>query len=179
MNIGLGLNSYGGTSYNYINNAISKNKRASYDINLSLNKSKEKKYEFYAYFGPTYSQQQSSLQRATNNNGWGINGSGNFKVFLPGKVEISSEIQYERAPQTQSFNERFERTIINSSITKKFTKAENLRMTVTANDLLNQNVGFSRFANENMITQSSYVTIQRFFMYSIIWDFNKMGGVKK
>lgn len=179
MNIGLGLNSYGGTSYNYINNSISKNKRASYDINLSLNKSKEKKYEFYAYFGPTYSQQQSSLQPATNNNGWGMNGSGNFKVFLPGKVEISSEIQYERAPQTQSFNERFERTIINSSVTKKFMKAENLRMTITANDLLNQNVGFNRFANENMITQSSYVTIQRFFMYSIIWDFNKMGGVKK
>ena len=179
MNVGLGLSSNGGTSYNYINNAISKNKRASYDINFNLNKSKEKKYEFYSYFGPSYSVQQSSLQQAVTNNGWGFNSSTSFKIFLPGKVEISSELNYESAARTQSFNENFERTLLNSSITKKFLKGENLRMTIAANDLLNQNIGFSRFANENMLTQSSYVTIKRYFMYSIIWDFNKMGGIKK
>ncbi len=178
MNVGLGVNAYGGTSYNYINNRLSKNTRASYDISLNLNKSKEKKYEFYAYFGPTYSIQQSSLQRAANNNGWGFSGSGNVSIFLPGKVEIGSEVRYERAAQTAQLK-RFERTIINSSITKKFMKAENLRMTITANDLLNQNVGFNRSVSENMLTQSSYVTIKRYFMYSLIWDFNKMGGVKK
>ncbi len=179
MNVGLSINTYGGTSYNYINNVISKNTRSSYDINLNLRKSKEKKYEAYAYFGPTYSIQESSLQKAANNNGWGFNGSFNFRVFLPGKVEIASDLNYERAAGTASFGVPLEKSVLNSSISKKFLKTENLKMTIAGNDLFNQNRGFSRYVNENMLTQTSYITIQRYFMYSITWDFNKMGGVKK
>lgn len=178
MNVGLSLNTNGSTSYNYINNAISKNTRSSYDINFNINKSKEKKYEVYAYFGPSYSIQKSSLQQAANNNGWSFNANTNFKIFLPGKVEISSELMYESAAKTQSFDKNFERVVLNSSISKKFLKSENLKMTLSGNDLFNQNVGFSRYADENMLTQTSYVTIKRYFMYSITWDFNKMGGIK-
>ncbi|RYG20969.1 MAG: TonB-dependent receptor, partial [Chitinophagaceae bacterium] len=176
MNVGLSLNTSGGTSYNYINNVISKNKRHSYDFNFNLSKSKEKKYEVYAYFGPTYSVQESSIQQAVNNNGWGFNGNASFKIFLPGKLEIASELQYERAAGTVSFGVPLEKSVLNSSISKKFLKTENLRMTLSANDLFNQNIGFSRYNNENMLTQTSYLTIKRYFMYSITWDFNKMGG---
>jgi len=177
--VGLSLSTNGGTSYNYINNAISTNTRSAYDIGLNLNKSKEKKYEFYTYFSPTYNVQKSSLQQAATNNGWGYNLSSSFKLFLPGKIEISTNLEYERAAKTQSFDQNLEKTVLNSSITKKFLKAENLRMTISGNDLFNQNIGFNRYANENMLTQTSYLTIQRYFMYSITWDFNKMGGVKK
>ena len=52
-------------------------------------------------------------------------------------------------------------------------------MEVKVNDLLNQNVGFSRDANANLITQSNYTTIKRYFMFTITYDFNKMGGQNK
>jgi len=50
---------------------------------------------------------------------------------------------------------------------------------MTVNDILNQNVGFDRTAYNGNITQSSYTTIMRYFMFSVIWDFSKMGGNNK
>jgi len=64
---------------------------------------------------------------------------------------------------------------LNASIIKSFFKDENLKISVSGNDLFNQNVGFSRNANGNTITQDSYTTIKRYFMVSVIWDFNKFG----
>jgi hypothetical protein len=125
--------------------------------------------------GPSYTTGESSLQQI-NNNGWGTNGNASFTVYLPGKVEIRSDATYQFTAATASFNDDFERTIWNAAITKKFFKQDNLSLSLSGNDLLNQNVGFSRSAYSNRITQNSYTTIQRYFLFSLIWDFNKMGG---
>jgi hypothetical protein len=42
--------------------------------------------------------------------------------------------------------------------------------------LLNQNIGFSRTASSNLITQNSYTTLRRYFMFTIDYDFTRMGG---
>ncbi|RZK40863.1 MAG: TonB-dependent receptor [Pedobacter sp.] len=179
LEAGLNLGTSGGTSYNYINNSLSTNKRTNYNFGFTLSKSVEKKYEFDTNFETSYNVQQSSLQQGINNNGWSYSGNGSLRIFLPGKIEINSDLTYERTAKTESFNDNLERVVLNSSITKKFLKNDNLRMSISGNDLFNQNVGFSRFANENILTQSSHLSIQRFFMYTITWDFNKMGAVKK
>ncbi len=44
------------------------------------------------------------------------------------------------------------------------------------NDLLNQNSGFSRNAQANLITQTTYNTLKRYFMLTINYEFTKMGG---
>ena len=59
---------------------------------------------------------------------------------------------------------------------KKFLKDETLQFSVGVNDVFNQNVGFSRSASSTYITQNRYTTITRFLMFSLTWDFNKMGG---
>jgi len=68
---------------------------------------------------------------------------------------------------------------MNASLIKTFFKADNLKLSLSANDLLNQNSGFSRYAGASIITQTKYNTIKRYFMFSVTWDFNKMGVDKK
>lgn len=176
MNIGLNGNTNGSTNYNLVNQELNTTKSNSYAGQLSLSKYKEKGYSLSVSAGPTYNTSQSSLQKQLSNNGWGTKAEANFSVSLPGKLEVATDGDYEYRAKTQTFNQAFERLIWNASISKKFFKEENLKLTASANDLLNQNVGFDRNSNNNRITQSNYTTIKRYFMLSLIWDFNKMGG---
>ncbi|WP_256011935.1 outer membrane beta-barrel family protein [Desertivirga xinjiangensis] len=176
LNLGFNFNGYGNTYFNYINDELNRTKSNNYSLNLSVNKYKAKKYEMWFSFGPSYNTSESSLQKQLNNNGWNFNGQGNVGLYLPGKFEFSLNGEYRFQEKTISFNEDFERFIVNSSIKKKFLKTDNLALSLSGNDLLNQNNGFSRNAYGNTITQNTYTTIKRYFLLSLIWDFNKMGG---
>lgn len=174
-NVSLSAGSNGSTSYNYVNSIINETKSNSYSVSLGISKYLEKKYNFYANFGPRYNTQQSSLNPTINNNGLGYSGYGQFTIYLPGKFQISSDSEYSFTAKTASFDQNFEQFIINSSLSKTFFKANNLKLSLSANDLLNENSGFQRSASASLITQTKYNTIKRYFMFSIIWDFNKMG----
>jgi hypothetical protein len=185
INAGVSFNVYGRSNYNYVTDIsnvtrLNKTTTASYSVSLSLYKSKEKKYDFQLYGGPSYNKSQTSLQPELNNDGYSAYGSGSFTLFLPGKVQLKADANVEYTGKTKSFDEDVTVFILNSSIVKSFFKGENLKLSLKGNDLLNQNRGFSRRAYNNNITQESYITIKRYFMFSLTWDFSKMGaGVKK
>ncbi|WP_316806188.1 outer membrane beta-barrel family protein [Pedobacter agri] len=176
LNAGISLSGNGSSSYNYINQELNNTKNYSYNLGINLNKYVEKKYSFYINSGPTYNVSRASIGSFGNSDGWGWNGYASGNVQLPAKFEITTDAQYEYRGTTQTFNETFSRFLWNASLTKKFFKSENLKLMMTVNDILNQNVGFNRTAYNGNITQSSYTTIRRYFLFSVIWDFNKMGG---
>lgn len=176
MSAGLGTTVNGNTSYSLINGGLNKMQNHSFSIDFNASKFVNKKYSLWFLLSPTYSLRKSSLQPHLNDNGWGMNSRLSAWVALPGKLEISTEGNYEYRQKTVAFNEDFARIIWNSSLKKKFFKNESLTLSLSGNDLLDQNIGFSRSANGNFITQNSYNTIRRYFMFSVIWDFNKMGG---
>ncbi|WP_183576296.1 outer membrane beta-barrel family protein [Mucilaginibacter sp. X5P1] len=177
-NIGFEPNINGNTSYNYTNSELNTTDSYTYAGRLTLSKYIAKKYNFYVGFGPTYTVQKSSLQPLVNNNGLGYTGNVYLNVYLPGKFQLSSSSDYQYNPKTASFNESLSKYILNASLIKSFFKEDNLKLSVSGNDLLNQNVGFTRNAYGNSITQNSYTTIKRYFMFSVIWDFNKFGTTK-
>lgn len=172
LNVGTNLSTNGNVYYSFINNALNKTNSYTYSGQLSLSKYKEKKYQIYLNLGPNYTVGQSSLQPNINNNGRGFNGDYYINFYLPGKIQISSDGQYQFKAATQSFNSDFKQTIINASLTKAFFKAENLKIVLRGNDLLNQNSGFTRSASSNLITEERYTTIRRYYMLSVVWDFN-------
>jgi hypothetical protein len=176
MNLGFSMYGSGNVYYNYINDALNKTRSYTFNPAFSLNKSKEKKYDFYLSGGPTYNISESSLQPQVNNNGAGFRADGQFNIYLPGKLQIGMNNSYEYTAATESFNQDFSKVLLNAFIIKSFLKSESLKLELWGNDLLNQNVGFSRTATSNMITQNSYTTIKRYFMLSISYDFTKMGG---
>lgn len=176
VNVNVGFNGNGNTYYNLVNDVLNRTQNYTFNPRLGINKYKEKKIELYLYGGPTYTISRSSLQPNTNNNGTGFNADGGFTIYLPGKFQIGSNSSYEYSPKTASFGTDFSKTIINASIVKTFLKNDNLKFTIWGNDLLNQNVGFSRTANSNMIVQNSYTTIKRYVMFTIDYEFTKMAG---
>ena len=159
-----------------IKTELNTTKSSTYSGGLNFSKYKDKKYSFRVSGGPSYNIITSSLQTRVDNKGWGIQGNGSFNVYLPGKIELSTDGYYQYTGKTQTFDQDLERLIVNSSVSKKFFKQENLMLSLSGRDLLNQNVGFSRYASGNMVTQNSYTTIQRYFMCTLSWDFSKMGG---
>ena len=176
LQIGGNLNVNANSNYNIINNEINKTQSNSVNVNLDLSKYAQKKYSIRFSAGPSYSANISSVQKNLSDAGWGFNGNAFFNVFLPAKFEVFSDARYMYTQATEAFDENFERLIWNGGFRKKFFEKEELILSVTANDILNQNVGFRRNAYNNVITQSNYTTIQRYFMFSLIWEFNKMGG---
>lgn len=176
VNVGANLNTNGNVYYSLANELLNRTTSSSYSGGINIRQYIQKKYDFFLTAGPSYTFGQASLQPDQNNNGWGINGNYSFNVYLPWKFQITSEGRYTFNAATQAFNEPFERLIIDASVSKKFLKDETLRFSVGVNDLLNQNIGFNRFANNTIITQNSYTTITRYLMFSLTWDFNKMGG---
>jgi hypothetical protein len=176
INFDLGLNGSTNVNYNYANSVLNTSKSYNYGGSVGLSKYIQKKIDIAISWQPGYTVSQSSLQPNTNNNGFTMNGYSYFNVYLPGNFEINYDANYEYRAATKSFSDDFSKVIFNTSLSKKFLKESNLKISATVNDLLNQNVGFNRSAWGNYITQNSYVSIKRYFMFSITYDFSKMGG---
>lgn len=176
LNVGANASFNGSNNYSMINQAFNTTKNRTYRTGLSISKRDVKSYNIYFSAGPSYTFSKASLDTRSNNSGWGANGNLSINAYLPGKIEINTGGNYEYRGKTPALQQEFERLIWNASISKKFFKKEDLQLRLSGNDLLNQNIGFERSANANLITERRYNTIQRYFMLSLIWDFNKMGG---
>jgi hypothetical protein len=178
LNAGINLNINGNTYYNLSNNELNRTEYTVYTLQARFSKAKTDIYEFNASLGPTYTVSGSSLQQNINNNGRGFTGNGDFTLYLPWKFLLSTNANYQYNSKTGVFDHDFSRLIINTSLNKLFLKEQTLKLSLSGNDLLNQNTGFNRNISGNLITQSNYTTIKRFFMISLSYDFNKVEAGK-
>jgi len=176
ISAGLQANTSGNTYFNMVNGVLNRTRSNTYAATINLQKYKEKKYEMYARIGPTYNYSVSSLNPEINNNGGGFTTDHSFNYYLPGKFQIGTDGNYEYRAPTKSFDKSFSRFLVNAYVQKAFFKSESLKIKANVNDIFNQNVGFERSATGSLITQSSYTTIKRYFMLSLVYDFSKMGG---
>lgn len=175
INAGFELSGNGNTYYNLSNDVLNETKSYNYSGNIRLSKYKEKKFDAWISAGPTYTINSSSLNTVQNNNGRGFNANGGFNIYLPGKFQIGSDGNYTYNAPTKSFPQDFRRFLLNANISRTFMK-DALKATISGNDLLNQNTGYNRTGSANVLTQERYTTIRRYFMFSLTWDFNKVGG---
>lgn len=177
LQIGASLGMNTNTYFNVINQALNRTFLANYNGQLKLSGVKQKN-EFFFNIGPEYATGQSSLQSEINNNGWALNSNLSYTLKLPGKIQINTNANHSFREKTLSFNQQFNRFILNAKLSKKFWKNESLVCSFSCNDMLNQNIGLSRSASNNMLLQDSYSTIRRYFMLAVIFDFNKLRNVK-
>lgn len=177
--IGISINANAGGSYNYSisNNFLNTSKSFNYSIGPSINKNREG-FSVQLSFAPSYNTSStSSLGVPTKNNSYGAMGNFDFRKRLLPSLDISTDGNYQYTGKSQAFDNAQNRLIWNAAINKMFLKDNSLRLSLVGKDLLNQNDGFSRSVYNNTISQSNFITIQRYFMLSLSWDFNKMGGV--
>ena len=176
INVGVGINVNGNTAYNYSNDSLNMSKNIVFSPKLNIGMYKDKKIQMGFYGGPTYTISQTSLQPNVNNNGWGATGGLDGTVYLPGNFQVGSYSSFQYNAATASFHTSFSQILLNLFIIKTFLKKNNLMVELWGNDLQNQNSGFSRNAQANLITQTTYNTLKRYFMLTINYEFTKMTG---
>jgi len=164
-----------GTNHSIVNSILNNTKSNSYTLGNEIYKSKDKKYEIGLSTSATFTNSNSSVQKNIETKYWTFNVQPNVDVFLPKKFQIHTDVDANFRQKTSVFDYNTNVILWNAWIGKKFLKGDALLLKASANDLLNQNKGFNRTVNSNFITQNTYSTIQRFFMLSIVWNFNKAG----
>jgi len=174
LQAGFNLNTSGNVSYSYINSALDQANSHTYSGGLSISKYVQKKYDFNINAGPSYTFSNMSLQPGANNNAAGFNSSGRFDLYLPLNFGAGSDVNYTYNAATQSFSAEY-KTIWNAYVYKSFRKDESFKLSLSVNDLLNQNTNFTRGLSGNTSTQTNTTGIRRFVMLSLIWDFTKFG----
>ena len=176
--VSLSINYYNTNNYGISNGEVNKRSYERYDCSLSFYKSKSKKYDFSVRFRPTRFTGSSSLQNQLNNNGYAFDAQSTLTLYLPGKFEFRYDLNYDYQSKTDVFKNSFSKHVTNTALAKKFLKNEGLKASLIGNDIFNENVGFSRSSFGTIVTQNSYTSIARYFMFSLTWDFSRFGDKK-
>jgi hypothetical protein len=169
---GLNFDFSGMSSYSFVNHLLNQYHANTYRLQARFTKYVEQRYDFYVTLGPGYTFSGSSLQPERNNNGRGFNATADLNVYLPGKLKLATNANYQYTARTAIFPAPFERLLVNAALSKNFLQNECLKLSLSGNDLLNQNTGFNRSINSSLITQNTCTTIKRYFMLSLSYDFN-------
>jgi hypothetical protein len=172
--LGIDGNFSGGSYSSVINKEMNITHTGNYNFNLNLSKQKDKKYFIGASFGAIYNLNNSLLkEKILKNSSFGYTIKPIVEIYFPSNFQFHSDGDYQLQGKTQNFSNTYERFIWNAAFQKGITKDNNLTAKILVNDILNQNIGFSRGSMGNLIIQDSYNTIRRYFMISVTWNFNK------
>jgi hypothetical protein len=159
------------TSYDVINGVLNKKNFESFNSGLRLSKDKLNAYNFSARFNANINRYRQSSRDLLDNNVIYTAGA-DVILFLPARLEGASDVAYTYTSNHGVFGNAVNPLIINLSLGRKFLKNENLKVLMAVNNLLNQNPGYVRSAN----FQSTYTTLRRYGLLSVVWDFSKMGN---
>ena len=175
-----------GTSFNlnmsrynsFVNNKKNTTDNVAPGADLWFRKEKEKKYNISYSLRYNYNITSSSLQPGLNNNYWTMEHNIDINIQLLWKLEFNQNIEISLREKTAMYDKNTNVVLWNAYLGKKFLKDDKGMIKISVNDLLNQNIGYSRFVNNSTITENNYQTIARYFQLSFIWNFSKAPGSK-
>jgi hypothetical protein len=147
-----------------------------FGINTSVQKSKEKKYDFSLDLMPSLNNQKASLTNSTNKFVT-FNVRTNATLYIKKVWSIITDYNLLNRPAVQgrpSITNHF----WNARIQKTFKKDE-FTAYVTVRDILNQNIGIDRNFGENSFTETVNQRLRRYFMVGFAWNFKNKATAKK
>jgi hypothetical protein len=121
------------------------------------------------------SQAEYSLQPSLNSNYlqqvYGVDATG----YLPLGIILNTTFNYTiNTGRADGYNTKI--PMWNASVARSFLKNKRAELKFSAFDLLNQNVGVSRNANQNYIEDTKYNVLQRYFLLSFTFSLNRAGS---
>ncbi|MFB6453904.1 TonB-dependent receptor [Chitinophaga sp. Hz27] len=169
-------NSSIGNRVNYVNLVKNETKSTNINLGVEMNTFKEKKYENSFNVSVNYNTSVSSIQKNLTTSYTTYTIGENVTYHFPGRVDLSSNIEYSIRPKTALFTSNNNQAIWGAAVAKKFGKEEAFQIRASVEDILQQRLGINRYMNANTVTQQTYGIIGRYAMLSFIWNFKKFGG---
>jgi len=177
--LGIYVGLSGDFNYNHNTNYIGdlKNENNSYMVGLgpTIRYRKDKKFELWINTGFNHNVSKTSLRSDMTTKYWTMEHYIDMTAYLPWKLEIGSSAEINIRQRTSVFDKNNNSIRWNARIDRKLFKNDVARIRLTANDILDQNIGFNRNINSNFISERTYNTIRRNFMVSFIYNFSKNG----
>lgn len=165
------------TNYSYTRDGnvtgLNQSNGNNYTAYLSVSKNKTKKYSISLSANAGYNTTKNSFTPRNDFKGFSTGVNSTSTVYLPGRFELYANMRYNYQGPANNQG-AVHRSNIDASISRTFLKGNNLKLSLTGTNLLDQNP-FNRSAQGNVITQSTYNVIRRYFMLNLIWDFTKFG----
>jgi hypothetical protein len=179
LNYGIQLNGNGGQYNSFVNNDKNTTNFKNAELGFSLNYSFPDKYSFE--LRPEVGRNTSkttAVKRSATNNYYTYGGYVNGFVMLPGKLELTSNANFDLQQRVEGFGARSNIILWNASLARKVFKDKSGKIFVMANDILDQNRGFNRNISSNFISEERYSRISQYFLLKFEWSFNKLPGTK-
>jgi hypothetical protein len=168
-----GINFNGSRYNNFVNAQKNKTDNLSGGINIGFWKEKEKKYSINYNGNFNYNTSSSSIREDIKTNYWTQDHNLNVTVQLPWKFEINSEVQANLRQKTEVFDKNNNVVLWNGYLGRKLLKNDKAIIKIICHDILNQNQGYNRYINSNVLREDNYETIKRYFLISFVWNFSK------
>lgn len=153
---------------------ITKNRSTDFSINMGY--WGDKWINFYAYGSAVRNNSTTSIRPDISTKFWSYNAYANLQFKLKKiKTYIDFDLNANIYEKTAVFADQRDVYIVNASARKVISKNDQWEIKASVNDLFNQNLGINRNVSSNFITETTNQTIQRYFLFSLIWNFSKNG----
>jgi hypothetical protein len=173
LNVNFGLNFNLNHNNNVINNIKNISDNNSYGINLGLYKFKEKKYNFHYYSNIRYNKSISSVRSSFKTQYYIQNHNLNINLTLPARLEFNTSVNANFREKLSANDQNNNVVLWNAYVGRKLLKNDKAMIRIEGYDILDQNRGFSRFMNANILTERTYETLSQYFMLAFVWNFSK------
>lgn len=172
VDMGVGINMLHNISF--VNGAENGIDNTGIGPNLNYQLSLENRLDIQVTSRFNFSKARYSLQPQLNSNYlqqvYGLD----MTNYLPWGLVINNNMNYTiNSGRADGFNTKV--AFWNASVAKSFLKNKRAEIKLTAYDILNQNQGVSRNANQNYIEDTRYNVLQRYFLLSFTFSLNKAG----
>lgn len=91
-------------------------------------------------------------------------------------MEFVTNVNADLRQRIDAFASNTNLVIWNASISKNFMKKDAGKISFIANDMLDDNKGFTRTINNTFVSDDRFQRISRYFLLKFEWSFNKMPG---
>lgn len=160
-------------SINYINGTKNISDFNSYSIGLDIEyETADEKFQINLNPRIAYNDNRATVSTQASSY-WNSDNEFSVSYEFPLKFEAGSSINWFLRERTQVFDRNNNVFKWDAYVSKKLLKNDQLEIRVSVADILNQNLGFSRNAQNNYIMEDNYNTIRRYGLLRVIWNFTK------
>lgn len=176
LNVGLQIGPRVSQNVNFVNGLrnITKTNATVFSINSGY--WSDKLINFWINFDASYNKSVSSIRPDVATNYWSYTSWSNLQFkFKKQKLYLDFNGQFSFYQKTTAFANQQNAYIVNGGIRKTITKDDKWEAKFFVNDIFNENLGINRNISSNFISETTTQNVKRYFMFSLIYNFNKNG----